>query len=345
MSREQRSRIIEQLTREDYLRSSVLYNLLEEMHLHPVLTHGTGELGKDLVCHELNSLGILEWIALVVKAGNITGSTSGSRGLQTVFNQIKEAFDHPYVNHVHREVTMNKVWVVTNGRITSVARGKLVEKLKAIGPLAANVHFIQGSDLAELIEKHWPAFWSTRRDVLRLRDPMSRKVGLVLYVVAISFRRTTSLSQKGAPRARVFRGDIMTETNLSQEDVDEALNYLVKRQYLQEIGEGQLILHPKVTADRLLIELSHVQFLFQLKDIVNSEGHFSLAQARRLARDRSPSFIRQAMTVFIKGSYVEEDPSRLKGHYRLNPNCIADEYEYLDCWRRYRGGPPPRAIA
>src|SRR6266478_8836361 len=109
------------ISREDLLRE-ILMNLFEKMTLEPVLTHGPLEQGKDIVCKEGNSFDITEWIAAVVKVGKITGTTSGPASLQTVINQVQEAFAHPYKPASAKEpVRINKVLVITNAEISATA--------------------------------------------------------------------------------------------------------------------------------------------------------------------------------------------------------------------------------
>ena len=116
----------------------ILMNLLERMGLDPVLTHGSVEHGKDIVCTEEDSvLKCPEWVAVVVKLGRVTGSTSGHGSLQTVINQVQEAFIHPFHDLKQgRKVPINKVWVVTNDVILETAREKITEKLIALGTIA-----------------------------------------------------------------------------------------------------------------------------------------------------------------------------------------------------------------
>src|SRR5437899_2070401 len=102
----------------------LLMNLFERMTWDPVLTHGTNERGKDIVCKETkNVLHVTEWIGCVVKQGKITGATSGNSSIQTIVNQVQEAFIHPYTDTgTKQKIFLNKVYVINNDEILATAK-------------------------------------------------------------------------------------------------------------------------------------------------------------------------------------------------------------------------------
>lgn len=138
---------------ETVFREKVLVPLFEKRGIEQViLTHGTGERGKDIVGKEKNLLDRCEWLAVVVKIGKITGSTSASDGFQNVANQVQEAFSYPYKEPISKiPVAINKVFVVTNDDIKEAARDKIVDNISGTGSQKANTHFLDGSAVVALI--------------------------------------------------------------------------------------------------------------------------------------------------------------------------------------------------
>jgi hypothetical protein len=343
MNETQQTQELARITREDLLRE-ILMNLFEKMGLEPVLTHGPLEQGKDIVCRERNSFGVSEFIGAVVKVGKITGSTSGPASLQTVINQVQEAFVHPYKSVSEKApIRINKVLVITNAEVSATAREKLIDKLESLGVLSPNVHFLDGSSLVKLLNDHWKEFWKERSDALAPTDPMSKEVGLVLYVLARAFTLSRPQKKKRL-EAELSLPEIVKQTGLNHETVESALAYLIKTQYLEKRNPETYTLHHNLTRGRLLTDLRQIRLLLEIEKIANGNLHFTRKEVSRAASKNNlkfkANFVTRTLDFLAKGGYIQVDASRAQGHFILNANMLADERKYLECWLDYRTALP-----
>lgn len=146
---------------EAQLRREVLIPLLARMDYRtPTEYHGPREHGKDIVCSWPDSLGEQCYLAVVAKTSDLSGSVSDNRGMMEVLNQVQQCFDEPYYDLFGmRIVTMNAVWVVTSGHVVPGAQDSVTGRLEKSN-LSKNVRFISGARLIELIDKHFPTYWS-----------------------------------------------------------------------------------------------------------------------------------------------------------------------------------------
>lgn len=157
---------------------------LPEVQLHPHLkelfqaidpnylievTHGPGELGKDLVLVKRNAL-TTDVIGVVVKCGDITGKTlgevdelkeqveavqklsaGGERTVREIESQIQQATEHPAELHsILQKLPVNKIMVVLAGKLSGNARVRIESELK----LGDKVRDIQW--LVEHFSEHYP---------------------------------------------------------------------------------------------------------------------------------------------------------------------------------------------
>lgn len=344
MDKNDKAQRLRKISQEANLRE-VLMNLFDRMGLQPVLTHGSIEHGKDIVCCETNAFSVTEWSAFVVKRGKITGATSGSASLQTILNQVSEAFIHPYADAKSaRKVRINKVFVVSNDEILPTAREKIPEKAASLPNGAApNISFMDGADLVTLLDEYWPEFWDTRSEVLAVNDLMSVEVGKTLYVIALAF--TLHERQTKKKSAYLTKVDIVRQTGLNEATVETALAYLVQRQYLDPPSETEgYTLHRKLTAGRLLTKQNQIELLFLLDKTAKRAGHLSLHHAidaaKKQPHDFTPKFVRDTMGVLLKGGYVDADDGHGKNHFLINVHMLQDEKAYLECWTQFKGAFP-----
>src|SRR3712207_4489185 len=91
--------------KEDELRASVLVPLLQKMGFQDVFVHhGSGELGKDIVCWMSDTLGSRVNYAIVAKAVPITGKSAVARGTTgEVLAQVLECFGDDFLGKVDGE--------------------------------------------------------------------------------------------------------------------------------------------------------------------------------------------------------------------------------------------------
>jgi tetratricopeptide (TPR) repeat protein len=121
--------------------------------------HGPRERGKDIICFDLDRLGRREYLGVVAKATDLDGSVSSPNSLLQVVFQIEQCFDVPYEDLFGMtRITMDRVWVVTSGRIVSGAADSVYDHLSKRN-LSKLVRFISGEHLVQLIDEKYSAYW------------------------------------------------------------------------------------------------------------------------------------------------------------------------------------------
>ena len=79
------------------LRENILLPLLTRLGCKaPTIYHGPQERGKDIITYTNNPLGQREYVAVVAKSVDLSGSVSSSAGLREVIHQVEQCFDIPY---------------------------------------------------------------------------------------------------------------------------------------------------------------------------------------------------------------------------------------------------------
>lgn len=123
----------------------------EVYHTH---RYGAPEFGKDIIAKRISEFEGDEWYAFVVKHGKILG---GTNEIETIKNQIKQAFEYPYENIDGTNVTINKVKVVTNDSISTGA----IKAIRDSDNLRtnANYDFWWNERLIEFVDKYYSDFW------------------------------------------------------------------------------------------------------------------------------------------------------------------------------------------
>lgn len=134
-----------------------LHPLLE--HLFPRIpgitsveyTHGNREMGADFILSRTHpNLGMEERVGVLAKIGKI------HQDFSDVDRQIEECLVVPRNYGNGREkVLLDEIWVVATKVITQGAQDKINAKYKS-----GKVRFISGGKLAELIDNHFPQYWS-----------------------------------------------------------------------------------------------------------------------------------------------------------------------------------------
>jgi len=143
------------------LRHQVLIPLLGRMGFRAATElHGHVEHGKDIVAFDYGKLKQRSYLAVVAKAGDLTGAVSEKRGVREVLFQVEGAFDTPYRDLFDvKEIQIDEVWVVTSGRITPNARESLFGTLQK-RHLERRTRFVSGEQLVALIDEHFESYWS-----------------------------------------------------------------------------------------------------------------------------------------------------------------------------------------
>lgn len=150
ISKEERKLILENFRETDL--HGYLKELLKAMQPNYVIeiTHGTEELGKDLVIVRHDTITV-DVIAVVVKRGNIRAKTLGEvddtidkvnsiltasdgKKLKEIQSQIRQSFDHPAkLRSIFPTLPVNKVIVILAGEISNQGRTRLSNEAK--GPV------------------------------------------------------------------------------------------------------------------------------------------------------------------------------------------------------------------
>lgn len=133
------------------LRKRVIIPLMKAMKYKGVFEWhgGSGELGKDVVGWKENDLGSRRNLAVVAKAGRI----SGAQKIGTVKTQVSQAFNTTYLDPLTgRQEQIHQCWIVANGRLGKEAR----EGIRASLPpdFNRNVWILDGDDLWEQVSRY-----------------------------------------------------------------------------------------------------------------------------------------------------------------------------------------------
>jgi hypothetical protein len=119
------------------------------------ILQGSHELGKDLVFYIRGGFSESLLCACVVKNTKITGDVSSSHGARTVFLQAQQAFDTPHIDENGKDISVERVYVVTPFDLLPATRESIKGKLKE---RSGQVVFIGGATLFDLFKKHWPDY-------------------------------------------------------------------------------------------------------------------------------------------------------------------------------------------
>jgi hypothetical protein len=123
-------------------------------------------------------LGEREYLAVVAKAVDLSGSVSSADGLPEVLLQVEQCFNVPYEELFGvTRVSMHRVWVVTSKKIIRGAQESIFEKLRKTN-LDKITRFVSGERLVELIDQNYPAFWD---DALEPVDIVREQKGRLLH--------------------------------------------------------------------------------------------------------------------------------------------------------------------
>jgi hypothetical protein len=160
MDKASKRKSLHELTERE-LQTKLLLPLLGRMGYRGAsIYHGPRERGKDLICFDLDRLRNREYLAIVAKAVDLNGSVSSSDGLREVVYQVEQCFNVPYEDLFGmRQITMDRVWVVTTGGIVPGASDSVFEYLRKQN-LSKLVRFIPGAELVELVDQWFPDYWA-----------------------------------------------------------------------------------------------------------------------------------------------------------------------------------------
>ncbi|KKM08112.1 hypothetical protein LCGC14_1727140 [marine sediment metagenome] len=125
----------------------LLKEILEDLGFHDrEITHGTEEMGKDIVFSNRNKFKLKEWNAIVAKVGEL--NTDDARKLKNkeelIIKQVGEAYDYKYQDDKGSRHLITRVFITTNESITKDAKKRIRKKL------SGNVFFISKEKFFDL---------------------------------------------------------------------------------------------------------------------------------------------------------------------------------------------------
>lgn len=166
MTLEKKIEIIQDLNEAD-LREKVLIPLFTKMgFIDPILHHHSNEKGKDIILKEIDTkFNKTYYISVVVKAGNVTGSSSGSSSYFALLNQVKQSINEPY-KHIYdlKEVYIDQVIIVISGKFKPTSLDSIFGTLK-IEKLDKSIREpIDIDRLIRLIDEHFSEYWKEFND-------------------------------------------------------------------------------------------------------------------------------------------------------------------------------------
>lgn len=162
MNLSEKKQLIQNLT-EDEFRQKVLIPLLSKLgFIDPIHHHHAGEKGKDVICKEYDAVfKKTKYLAVIVKKGNITGSSSSSDGYFNVINQVKQAINEPYKDiYELKEVYIDQCLLVTSGKFLATSLDSIYGTLKSERIDKAIRDAIDIDKLIRLIDENYNEFWS-----------------------------------------------------------------------------------------------------------------------------------------------------------------------------------------
>ena len=119
------------------------------------LTHGTQELGKDIVFYSLGPLREKRLCACVVKNSPISGSVDSLSGAMTVLHQVHQALDNPYINGNGEPERVAVVYVISPFELSQPAIRSIQGSLDK---RSGQTTFRCGGHLLEQFKEYFPEF-------------------------------------------------------------------------------------------------------------------------------------------------------------------------------------------
>ncbi len=121
------------------------------------ILHGAQEYGKDIVFYSEGPLGEALPCACVVKNKKISGRAGDNAGARTVFEQVEQALDTPFLDGSGEEVRIHRAYVISPEEIAQTTINSIKGKLSN---RSGQIVFAGGSKLFELFRTHWLDFLS-----------------------------------------------------------------------------------------------------------------------------------------------------------------------------------------
>jgi hypothetical protein len=121
------------------------------------ILQGAQEYGKDIIFYSSGPLGEQLPCACVIKNVKISGAVGQDRGARTVFEQVEQAIDTPFLDGSGEEVRVHRVYVISPAEITQIAINSVKGKLAGH---SGQVMFVGGDQLFQFFRQYWPDFFA-----------------------------------------------------------------------------------------------------------------------------------------------------------------------------------------
>jgi len=251
--------------------------------IDPIEHHHNNERGKDIVCKEFDEkFNKYNYISLIVKTGDITGSSSSNGSMFNIINQLKQSINDPY-KHIYdvKEVYIDSCMIVTNGTIKPTALESIYSTLRSEHIDKAIREIIDISNLVSLIDKYLPEYWHEEENKYdRLINERNHLLNNAIKLLdAFIYNKDELKKIKRHIAEKEFEVDIdsfhktnmyVANINYKKVEIDKIDSYYVDEVYNQygNIPEG--IYSIRKTAERILFEIDEVVCV--LKDILIEEN-------------------------------------------------------------------------
>jgi hypothetical protein len=211
----------------------LMADLLRAMGYQQVtITHGSREVGRDLVFLETDKAMRSIWRGVQVKAIPMSGRFEGESSMRGLLGQLEAALDTPYTSPNGQDVHLQEVWLVNTFQLSESAKQSIQGKLKS----QRQIHIIDGPALADLVQHYLPEL--DRLGSQPIEDYLNNLISL-----------SDSADDYISTRMHI---------KYSLSDI-----YVPSRAYIEIIPFGTLSVQPRLTAILGLDDLD--QLLFQLK--------------------------------------------------------------------------------
>ena len=139
------------------------------------VTHGSQELGKDLVFTGLGPLGETVHSACVAKNVVISGKVDSLTGAAAVLHQVRQALTSPFISGDGAACSISRVYVMSPFPISQIALRSIQGQLNQY---PGQVLFYCGPDLLALFEIHYPEFLLLKSGLLTSYVDTLRRLAL-----------------------------------------------------------------------------------------------------------------------------------------------------------------------
>ncbi len=328
---------------EDDLRQKVIIPLLSKLgFIDPIHHHHSGEKGKDIVCKEYDPVfKKTKYIAIIVKKGDITGSSSSSDGYFNIINQLKQAINEPY-KHIYelKEVLIDQCLLIASGKFLATSLESIYGTLKAERIDKAIRDAIDIDKLIHLIDENYSEFWSEfideREALIKQRNYLLNNVSKLIKVIMPKYEdqeKTIKLLSKSDIDIDLFpykaTSRFIANIGYKKLEIDEIDDYFTDEIDNFYCDIKDYIFDLKKNAQKLLYDIDDVVEI--LKNILDEKNPYEIIELC----DNLGGYINKSfgqITFTPKDLYDQSDFSKALEEYKhkkdilLNKNAFSLYY-------------------